>query len=70
MSLRRVERVLPTLELEPLSCTGEMFDPETMEAVEVIGDTGLVSGTVVEEVRPGYRWRGKVFRFAQVRVAR
>lgn len=70
MSLRRVERVLPTLELEPLSCTGEMFDPETMEAVEVVGDTGLPSGTVVEEVRPGYRWRGKVFRFAQVKVGR
>ena len=70
MSLRRIERVLPTLELEPLSCTGEIFDPETMEAVEVVGDSGLPPGTVVEEVRPGYRWRGKVFRFAQVKVAR
>jgi molecular chaperone GrpE len=70
MSLRRVERILPTLELEPLSCTGEDFDPELMEVVEVVGDTGLPSGTVVEDVRPGYLWRGKLFRFAQVKVAR
>jgi molecular chaperone GrpE len=70
MGLRRVERVLPTLELERLSCTGKVFDPEAMEAVEVVGDSGQPPGTVVEDVRPGYRWRGKVFRFAQVKVAR
>jgi molecular chaperone GrpE len=70
LSLRRVERLLPTLELEPLSCTGEAFDPEQMEVVEVVGDTGQAAGTVIEEVRPGYRWRGKLLRFAQVKVAR
>ena len=70
MSLRRVERLLPTLELTPVSCTGEVFDPETMEAVEVAADTGQPSGTVVEVVRPGYRWRGRLFRPAQVKVAR
>ncbi len=26
--------------------------------------------TVIDELRPGYRWRGKLLRFAQVRVAR
>jgi len=70
LSLRRVERMLPELELEAISCVGEMFDPETMEALEVTGDTGEPSGTVVEELRPGYRWRGQVLRFAQVKVAR
>lgn len=70
MSIRRVERTLPTLDLEPISCTGEIFDPELMEVVEVVGGSGEPAGTVIEEVRPGYRWRGKVFRFAQVKVAR
>lgn len=70
LSLRRVERLLPDLELEPIPCAGEPFDPETMEVVEVVGDSDGPSGTVVEEVRPGYRWRGKLFRFAQVKVAR
>ncbi|MBX9628080.1 MAG: nucleotide exchange factor GrpE, partial [Gemmataceae bacterium] len=70
LSLRRVERLLPTLDLEPRPCYGESFDPDWMEAVEVVGDTGEPPGTVVEEVRPGYMWRGKPFRPAQVKVAR
>ena len=70
MSLRRVERVLPTFGLERVACHDSPFDPELMEVVEVVGDAGRPSGAVVEEVRPGYLWRGKVFRFAQVKVAR
>jgi molecular chaperone GrpE len=70
LSLRRVERLLPELELEPIACTGQPFDPETMEVVEVVGDSGQTTGTVVEELRPGYWWRGAVFRYAQVKVAR
>jgi molecular chaperone GrpE len=70
MSLRRVERILPTLQLEAIACTGEEFDPDLMEVVEVVADPDQSSGAVVEEVRPGYLWRGKVLRFAQVKVAR
>lgn len=70
LSLRRIERLFPALELQPQSCLGEPFDPETMEAVEVVGDSEAPSGTVIEEVRPGYLWRGQIFRFAQVKVAR
>jgi molecular chaperone GrpE len=70
LSLRRVERLLPDLELEPMACLGELFDPETMEVVEAVGDTEQPPGFVVEEVRTGYRWRGQVLRFAQVKVAR
>jgi molecular chaperone GrpE len=70
LSLRRVERLLPILEIEPQSCVGEAFDPETMEAIEVVGASDAPPGTVLEEVRRGYLWRGKIFRFAQVKVAR
>jgi molecular chaperone GrpE len=56
--------------VEPIRCTDEVFDPDVMEAVEVVGDTGRPPGTVVEEVRPGYRWRGRLLRSAQVKVAR
>ena len=45
------------------------------DAVEALADgaAGLLAGRavdVLEEVRRGYLWRGRVFRFAQVRVAR
>jgi molecular chaperone GrpE len=70
MSLNRVDRVLEQFEVEPIVTVGGPFDPELMEAVEVAGDTGRPAGEVVEELRRGYWWRGVVFRFAQVKVAR
>jgi molecular chaperone GrpE len=70
MSLARVDRVLEQFNLEPIATIGETFDPELMEVVEVVGDSGKPAGEVLEEVRRGY-WRGEiVFRFAQVKVAR
>jgi molecular chaperone GrpE len=69
MSERRVERLMREVSLEPVECAGRPFDPEAMEAVEAVADSGQPAGTVVEELRRGYRWRGRVFRYAQVRVA-
>ena len=70
MSLRRIERILPTYDLEPIPTIGLVFDAETMEVVEAVSDSDKMSNTVAEEVRRGYRWRGSIFRFAQVKVVR
>jgi molecular chaperone GrpE len=70
MSLQRIERTLEQHGLEPMACAGAVFDPERMEAVEVVGDSGRPAGEVLEEVRRGYLWQGHVFRYAQVRVAK
>ena len=70
LSLRRVERALTQAGVEPISAEGRPFDPELMEVVEAVAADGRPSGTVVEEVRRGYRWNGALLRFAQVKVAR
>jgi molecular chaperone GrpE len=70
LSLRRIDRALPPFGLEPVECVGRPFDPDLMEVVEVVEAADQPSGRVVEEVRRGYRWNGKPFRFAQVKVAR
>jgi len=70
MGLQRLERALTQHELEPIDCVGEPFDPECMEVVEVVAEPGRQGTEVVEEVRRGYRWRGRLFRAAQVRVSR
>jgi molecular chaperone GrpE len=70
MSLQRIERALQQHGLEPIPVTGERFDPERMEVVEAVADSGRPSGEVVEEVRRGYLWHGRIFRYAQVRVAK
>lgn len=70
MSLQRVERALQQQGLEPIPAVGEPFDPERMEVVAAVADSGRPAGEVVEEVRRGYLWRERVFRYAQVSVAK
>jgi molecular chaperone GrpE len=70
MSLQRLERALRQHGLEPIAAVGGPFDPERMEVLEAVPDSGAPAGEVLEEVRRGYVWNGRVFRFAQVRVAR
>jgi len=70
MSLARVDRAIEQAGLEVIATTGEPFDPELMEVVEVVGDTGRPAGEVIEEVRRGYLRGDVVYRYAQVKVAR
>jgi molecular chaperone GrpE len=70
MSLQRVERSLRQHGLDAIPTTGERFDPERMEVVEAVLESGRPSGEVIAEVRRGYLWKGRVFRYAQVRVAK
>jgi molecular chaperone GrpE len=70
MSHRRILQSLEHHGVQPIACVGMPFDPTCMEAVEAVTASGSTSGTVVEEVRAGYRRAGQLFRFAQVKVAR
>ncbi len=56
--------------VERLEVVGKPFDPEESEAVMVTpAQDDQQKGQVVEELRPGYRFEGKILRPAQVRVA-
>jgi len=70
MGLQRVERALQQNGLEAIPAVGQPFDPERMEVLEAVAGSGRPAGEVLEELRRGYLWRGRVFRYAQVRVAR
>jgi molecular chaperone GrpE len=70
MGLQRIERALKQHGLDAIPTLGQPFDPERMEAVEAVTESGLPPGQVVDEVQRGYLWNGRVFRFARVRVAK
>ena len=70
MSLQRLERALRQQGLESIPCIGMPFDPETMEVAEVVREQGRTGTEVIDVLRPGYRWRDRLFRYAQVRVAK
>jgi hypothetical protein len=70
MSVQRIDRAIQQQDLEPIPTVGEPFDPETMEVVGVVSEPGRQATEVVEEVRRGYMRNGRVFRYAQVKVAK
>jgi molecular chaperone GrpE len=70
MSLRRLESAMPQFSLFAISCEGQPFDPELMEVVDTVSGTDKTVGTVIEVMRVGYRWHGKLLRYAQVKVAK
>ena len=66
--LGRLQRAMKKAELYRIECVGQTVDPNLMTVVEVVDDPLRPPGLVVEEMRPGYYWKDKVFRFAEVRA--
>ena len=64
----RLRRAMQEQAIVRMECIGKPADPHCMTVVEVVSDPSRPPGTVVEEVRPGYHWDGKVFRFAEVKA--
>jgi len=55
--------------LSPVPTVGEPFDPYVHEAVEQVASDAYDEGTVVEEVRKGYRQGDDTLRPARVKVS-
>jgi len=70
LSLARLEETLASLGVQFIERAGVPFDPRLMQVVQITPTEEAGEGTVLEVIRPGYAWRGEVFRAAQVRVAR
>lgn len=66
--LKRLGRAMQKEGIYRIECVGKPADPNTMTVVEVVDDPLRPPGIVVEEVRPGYYWKNKVIRFAEVRA--
>ncbi len=70
MVRKRLQRAMAKEGLYRMAAVGLPVDPHAMTVVEVVDSDAHAPGTVVEEIRPGYRWHDKVVRFAEVRAAR
>ena len=58
------------LGVKPIKCKGEKFDPELHNAVMLVEDPNVESGTIVEELESGYMYEDKVIKFSSVIVAK
>jgi molecular chaperone GrpE len=56
--------------LRPIPTAGLAFDPTAMIAVDAVATSGRPANVVLEEISPGYAWRGEVLRPAEVRISK
>lgn len=68
--LARVRRQMQQAEIERIDVLGKPFDAEIMNAIDRIDSPGVAPAHVAEQLRPAYRWRGTLLRFADVRIAK
>ena len=66
---RQFEKLLQDEGVERIESEGEAFDPSVHEAVDVIPGDGP-GDMVMEEIKKGYRCRGRLLRPCQVRVSK
>lgn len=66
---RQLLEALGRLGLERIEAIGKPFDPHVHQAVERVESSDHEDGTVVEDLRHGYRLRERVLRPTLVRVA-
>ncbi len=66
----RLKRALEAEQIRRIEARGRSVDPERMTVVEVVEAPGQNPGTVLDELRRGYSWRGRVLRFAEVRAVK
>jgi molecular chaperone GrpE len=71
LSLAALQKRIGELGAERLVVTGLPYDPQLAEAVDMVPVTDAAQdGSVVQEVRAGYRIKDRVLRPARVRVGR
>jgi molecular chaperone GrpE len=69
MTLRKMSTALEQEGLARIKAVGETFDPGLHEIVMKVSTKEHDENVVIEEVRTGYMFRGKVIRLSIVKVA-
>ena len=57
------------LGVKPIEAVGQEFDPNLHNAVMMVDDDSMESGTVAEEMQKGYMYKDSVVRHSMVKVA-
>jgi molecular chaperone GrpE len=68
MVRKKLESALESAGVERIECVGKPFDPTLHEAVEKVQGESSGEDTVVEEVRPGFMFKGQLLRPSMVKV--
>lgn len=69
MAIRRMDKALLALNVQPIETVGRPFDPKTMKAIDKKADTGVDTGIVIQEVSGGFIRGDEILKTAHVIVA-
>lgn len=64
----QIQSFLKDIGLERMKTTGEKFDPHIHEAIEIEEANDRDDNLIVAELKPGYRFNGKLLRPASVKI--
>jgi len=71
MTLKKLRKILEQEGVCPIECEkGKAFDPSCHQVVAAVEQDGAEENVIVEEVRRGYRMKGKVIRPSIVKVSK
>ena len=64
----QIQKFLKDIGLERIKAVGEKFDPHVHEPLETEESKDKDDGLIVAELKPGYRFNGKLLRPASVKI--
>ena len=66
----QIQKFLKDIGLERIKTVGEKFDPHLHDAIDTEESKDKEEGSIVGELKPGYRFNGKLLRPAAVRIVK
>ena len=66
----QIQKFLKDIGLERIKTEGEKFDPGLHEALEVEESNDKNDGLVIAELKPGYKFNGRLLRPASVKISK
>jgi molecular chaperone GrpE len=70
MVIERIRKIMSDRDIARVETLGRPFDAATMHAIASIESDQQPAGHVEEQIAAAYFWRGELFRYADVRVAK
>lgn len=66
----QIQKFLKDIGVEKVRTVGEKFNPHLHEAIEALEADNKEEGLIVEELKPGYMFNGRLLRPASVRIVK
>lgn len=68
--LKNMDSILKKYQITPIDALGEIFDPNSHEAISIITDSDLDDNTITKEIRKGYISQTRIIRPTLVEISK